>query len=108
LYDLLAEARGISVSNCANTLRQARRRLSETTRLSGEIAQSYGLGYAPPGWDNLLQALGKDPQTQAQMERAGLLIKKDGGGLYDRFRDRVMFPFTIDAPRDRLRRSRAW
>jgi len=30
-----------------------------------------------------LQALGKDPQTQAQMERAGLLIKKDGGGLYD-------------------------
>ncbi len=60
--------------------------------LSGEIAQAYGLGYAPPGWDNLLQVLGTDPQRQTQMERAGLLIKKEGGGLYDRFRDRVMFP----------------
>ncbi len=93
LYDLLAEA--------ARHFRQQLRQHPDAKRavdylkqrgLSGEIAQSYGLGYAPPGWDNLLQALGKDPQTQAQMERAGLLIKKDGGGLYDRFRDRVMFP----------------
>lgn len=60
--------------------------------LSGEIAQAYGLGYAPPGWDNLLRALGADKEHQAHMERAGLLIKKDNGELYDRFRDRIMFP----------------
>ncbi|HEY9199944.1 MAG TPA: DNA primase [Gammaproteobacteria bacterium] len=93
LYELLAEA--------ARHFRQQLRQHPEAKRaveylkrrgLSGEIAQAYGLGYAPSGWDNLLQALGKDQQTQIEMERAGLLIKKDGGGLYDRFRDRVMFP----------------
>jgi DNA primase len=65
--------------------------------LSGEIAKDFGLGYAPPGWDNLLQSLGTDAQTLALMERAGLLIKKDDGGkdgraFYDRFRDRIIFP----------------
>jgi DNA primase len=65
--------------------------------LSGEVAKDFGLGYAPPGWDNLLHALGADAQTQILMERAGLLIKKedggkDGRGFYDRFRDRIMFP----------------
>ncbi|MBU1192436.1 MAG: DNA primase [Gammaproteobacteria bacterium] len=93
LYDLLAQA--------AHFFRQQLRQHSEAARavdylkgrgLSGEIAQAFGLGYAPPGWDNLLKALGQDAAQQTLMERAGLLIKKDGGGLYDRFRDRVMFP----------------
>ncbi len=93
LYELLEQAAG--------TFRQHLRQHPEATRavdylkgrgLSGEIAQSFGLGYAPPGWDNLLKALGQDAAQQALMERAGLLIKKDGGGLYDRFRDRIMFP----------------
>lgn len=61
--------------------------------LSGEIAAHYGIGYAPPGWDTLLRALGKgDPALQAQLAKAGMLITKEGGGYYDRFRDRVMFP----------------
>jgi DNA primase len=65
--------------------------------LSGEIAKDFGLGYAPSGWDNLLQSLGTDAQTLTLMERAGLLIKKDDGGkdgraFYDRFRDRIIFP----------------
>ncbi|KAB7627299.1 DNA primase [Alkalilimnicola sp. S0819] len=56
--------------------------------LSGEIAQRYAMGYAPPGWDNLLRQLG---QSRPLVE-AGLLIEKDGGRAYDRFRDRIMFP----------------
>src|SRR5690606_14290957 len=36
--------------------------------------------------------LGTDQERQARMERAGLLIKKDNGEHYDRFRDRIMFP----------------
>ncbi len=61
--------------------------------LSGEIAAHYGIGYAPPGWDNLLRALGKgDPALQAQLAKAGMLITKEGGGYYDRFRDRIIFP----------------
>ena len=30
--------------------------------LSGKIAAQFGVGYAPPGWDNLLKASGTDPQ----------------------------------------------
>lgn len=60
--------------------------------LSGEIANDFGLGYAPDGWDNVLRALGNDGAGQDALLKAGLLIKKDSGGYYDRFRQRVMFP----------------
>ncbi len=57
--------------------------------LSGEIAREYELGYAPPGWDNLLSALN---MPSSELIDSGLLIEKEHGGSYDRFRDRVMFP----------------
>jgi DNA primase len=60
--------------------------------LSGEIAADFGLGFAPDGWDNLLKAVGTTEDTRATLLAAGLLVKKDGGGYYDRFRHRVMFP----------------
>jgi len=60
--------------------------------LSGEIANTYGIGYAPPGWDNLLQFLGGDENQISQLEGAGLVLRKEGGGMYDRFRDRIQFP----------------
>jgi DNA primase len=60
--------------------------------ITGEIAHEFGLGFAPDGWDNLLRALGKDDASREALARAGLVVKKEGGGYYDRFRDRVMFP----------------
>ncbi|MDT4837640.1 DNA primase [compost metagenome] len=61
--------------------------------LSGEIARDFGLGFAPPGWDNLLKHLGGDSLQQKAMIDAGLLIENaESGKRYDRFRDRVMFP----------------
>jgi DNA primase len=60
--------------------------------VSGAIAAEFGLGFAPDGWDNLLRAVGIDADSQQALVRAGLAIKKDQGGLYDRFRHRVMFP----------------
>jgi DNA primase len=60
--------------------------------LSGEVAAQFELGFAPPGWDNLSAALLPQGVTQAQLEQAGLVVKKDSGGSYDRFRDRIMFP----------------
>jgi DNA primase len=56
--------------------------------ISGEVARTYGIGFAPPGWDNLLRAVA-EPDT---LKRAGLFVEKDNGRGYDRFRDRVMFP----------------
>ncbi|WP_285960166.1 DNA primase [Pseudomonas tohonis] len=61
--------------------------------LSGEIARDFGLGFAPPGWDNLLKHLACDALQQKTMIDAGLLIENaESGKRYDRFRDRVMFP----------------
>ena len=61
--------------------------------LSGIIARDFGLGFAPPGWDNLLKHLGGDALQQKALIDAGLLIENaESGKRYDRFRDRVMFP----------------
>jgi DNA primase len=60
--------------------------------LSGEIAADFGLGFAPDGWDNLLKAVGTTEDARTALLAAGLLVKKDAGGYYDRFRHRVMFP----------------
>ncbi|MGD8641341.1 MAG: DNA primase, partial [Gammaproteobacteria bacterium] len=60
--------------------------------LTGEIAAAFTIGYAPPGWDNLLNHLTAKNLTVKQMLAAGLLSSKEGGGHYDRFRNRIMFP----------------
>ncbi|MBA1231101.1 DNA primase [Pseudomonas viridiflava] len=61
--------------------------------LTGEIARDFGLGFAPPGWDNLYKHLSSDSLQQKVMIDAGLLIENaETGKRYDRFRDRVMFP----------------
>ncbi len=60
--------------------------------LTGEIAKRYQLGYAPPGWDNLLQALGEDEVQRKLLIQVGMLVENEKGRVYDRFRDRVMFP----------------
>ncbi|PTU74958.1 DNA primase [Pseudomonas mangrovi] len=61
--------------------------------LSGEIARDFALGFAPPGWDNLLKHFGADNLQQKTMIDAGLLIENaETGKRYDRFRDRVIFP----------------
>ncbi len=61
--------------------------------LTGVVAQRFGLGYAPPGWSNLLDAMGReDPGRLQQLVSNGLVIAREDGRVYDRFRDRIMFP----------------
>jgi DNA primase len=60
--------------------------------ITGEMAKAFELGFAPDGWDNLLKAFGQDEPARESLVTAGLAIKKEGGGYYDRFRARVMFP----------------
>lgn len=59
--------------------------------LSGEIAANYQLGFAPPGWDNLLKQLGTSPDKVKQLTETGMLSNNDNR-QYDRFRERIMFP----------------
>jgi DNA primase len=67
--------------------------------LSGKAAKFFSIGYAPPGWDNLQNALAPgekndstNNKTIKQLISCGMTIEKEDGRTYDRFRDRVMFP----------------
>ncbi|MCG8274827.1 DNA primase [Stenotrophomonas sp. NLF4-10] len=52
----------------------------------------FSIGYAPDGYSALKDALGKDERRMKLLDRAGLFSKNDRGHVYDKFRDRVMFP----------------
>jgi DNA primase len=61
------------------------------------MIDQFQLGLAPDGWDFLLKQLsarGADPETAAD---AGLLQRRETGGYYDRFRDRIIFPIADPA-----------
>lgn len=60
--------------------------------ISGQAAKAFELGYAPSGWNNLEQVFSDAPQVIEQLVRTGMLITKESGQTYDRFRERIMFP----------------
>ena len=74
--------------------------------VSGEVARDFCIGYAPPGWDNLLKAIAGDANEQKSLLKAGMVIEKEARKTeendstkntnavryYDRFRDRIIFP----------------
>jgi DNA primase len=64
--------------------------------ISGQTARNFAIGYAPPGWNNL-------SGDEKLLVDTGMLIKKDTGKQYDRFRHRLMFPI-----RDRRGRTIAF
>jgi DNA primase len=60
--------------------------------ISDETQKQFRLGYAPDSWEALSSHLRQKGATQLQIERSGLVVKKEEGGSYDRFRGRLMFP----------------
>jgi DNA primase len=54
----------------------------------------FGIGYAPDGYSALKDALGTDARRTQLLERGGMFSKNDRGHVYDKFRDRVMFPIA--------------
>ena len=60
--------------------------------LTAEVAKQFMIGFAPPGWDSLVPGLAADAKLKAQLVELGMLVETEGGKLYDRFRDRIMFP----------------
>ena len=60
--------------------------------IDGSTAKRFGIGYAPDGWSNVLDKFGKSDEAAERLLATGLIIRKDNGKHYDRFRDRLMFP----------------
>lgn len=59
--------------------------------LSGEICRDFGIGYAPEGWNNLIERVGSTEELRNKLLSAGMLSRGDKG-LYDKFRNRIIFP----------------
>lgn len=60
--------------------------------LTGEVVKKFQLGYAPDGWDGLMQQLGAKGPALQQLLDLRLVNRNEQGRYYDFFRDRVMFP----------------
>jgi DNA primase len=79
-----------------NAEARAARDYLEGRAIAEETRKAFRLGYAPDSWDALSAHLKRKGATPAEIERSGLVVKKDAGGSYDRFRGRVIFP-VMDA-----------
>ncbi len=60
--------------------------------IDGATAKRFGIGYAPDGWSNALDKFGQSAEATERLLATGLIIRKDNGQHYDRFRARIMFP----------------
>ncbi len=89
IYDLLAEA----AAYYQQTLKDSPVAVEYLKQrgLSGEVARDFMLGYAPPGWDNLLTHM-QGKYDRSQLVRAGMTSSNEKGRVYDKFRERIMFP----------------
>lgn len=94
LYDILDKARTYYCSQLKeNPQRQVAAKYLQNRGLSGVIARDFGVGYAPPGWDNLLVKLGLNEEDRRLLVESGMVIEREEDKrLYDRFRQRIMFP----------------
>lgn len=95
LYEVLAS----SAQFYQHALRQSQGQkalqyLQSNRQLKEETIQQFGLGFAPAGWETLYRYLVDDKHYPVQiLEKAGLIKpRKEGGGYYDVFRDRLMIP----------------
>ena len=71
--------------------------LTEKRKLNEATVKEFQIGYAPKGWNNLTDLLKKRGFTQQEIISSSLGVSKKNGGVYDKFRGRVVFPyFSLD------------
>ncbi len=75
------------------------RKYLEERGIGRGVAERFGLGYAPPGWEGLVRAASSRGIRPEVLEKAGLALRRRSGGYYDRFRDRLTFPIHNPAGR---------
>ena len=90
LYEVLARAGGL-YRQALKAHPRAREYL-KARGLDAETVRAFGIGYAPPGWDYLLRNFDDGAEDHGHLVSAGLIVARDNGGYYDRFRDRIVFP----------------
>jgi DNA primase len=70
------------------------RQYIDQRRISDESAGQWDLGLALDAWDDLVNKAKEAGISRKGLLDAGLVVAKDGGGIYDKFRNRLMFPIS--------------
>ncbi len=65
---------------------------AHSRKLTDESIKRFGIGYAPDSWEALRSAAIGAGFTDRQLTAAGLVVQRDDGSTYDRFRNRLIFP----------------
>ncbi|MFA5927494.1 MAG: DNA primase [Patescibacteria group bacterium] len=73
---------------------QPARKYLKKRGLSEEAIKNFEIGYAPVSWDFLLRFLKSKGYKEDELFQAGVVVRNDRGGYYDRFRGRIMFPIS--------------
>ena len=73
--------------------------IREKRRISPKFTKRFGLGAAPDAWDSLLLAMREKGYDKSDLIDAGLAVAGKGGGIYDKYRNRLMLP-VIDVRGD--------
>lgn len=100
LRSLLEEAETFYRHNLLNTpAGQSAQAYLHGRGLKDEIIEAFGLGYAPDSWELTTQYFKSKGYSERDLIEAGLVGERDSGGVYDRFRHRLMFPIRDERGR---------
>ena len=66
--------------------------IHEKRHLTDATIETFGLGYAPQGWDNALKHFAEKGYIEQELLDVGLISQRESGGFIDRFRNRLMIP----------------
>ncbi|WP_312277565.1 DNA primase [Kosakonia cowanii] len=92
LYQLMDGLNAFFQQSLTQSAAEPARQYLSRRGLSSEVITRFAIGYAPPGWDNVLKRFGNNSENRKSLIDAGMLVTNDQGRSYDRFRERVMFP----------------
>ena len=93
LWALSTEAARFFVSQLHAPAGAAGLRYAESRGMSKGTLTRFGIGFAPDSWDSLCKAMRAKGYTDEELQGAGLVsVSQKNGNLYDRFRNRLMFP----------------
>ena len=72
----------------------AARKYVDERQISPDSVAMWGIGFAPDGWDGLIKAASAAKIGERELLAGGLVVARDSGGFYDKFRNRLMFPIV--------------
>lgn len=71
---------------------KAARAYISNRKITTETVRAFHLGFSPDSWEALKDYLTGKGYEERELVQAGLVLEREGGGSYDRFRNRLMFP----------------